>query len=387
MDVVRIAPDILALLSQLRAEGWQPLAWRRERSRPRWLRRQKSPPERTLAWLAALQTMLESGVPLTTGLSLLGQQFGDPALGVLSVSVAKAVSGGSTLSAALALEADTIPETVRWLVRSGESAGRLPESMAEARRLWARSLDFRRKIRGAATYPLTTLALAMVVLAVLVPWIVPTFEAIYRDLKTPLPLPTRLLLGAWHGFSRNGVWLAPLALGGCLGTLRLAQTPRGKAGLQALLERLPGWAPWLRDASLANTLAALAGLLESGVPMVEALRVTGSLSAHRGVRDAMVGTAAAVSSGHRLSEHWSREKVFPPLLCGMVAVGESTGSLPDVLRRYAAFADQSVDQRLQKAAAMFEPAMVAVVGLVVGGVLVALYLPIITLPETLLRNG
>lgn len=369
----------------LREAGWQPLrtdpvgalasgAW------------QRSPgPERLAGWLGALRTVVESGMPLASGLSLLAQQFGDPRLRAVSENAAREIVQGFSLSSALAHAPPWFPASVRMLVRCGEQSGRLPESLAEAQRQLERSAATRRRIATAAAYPVATLVLSAVVVGILIPWILPTFEQIYKDLRAPLPPTTRALLSAWHTIADQAAWFCLGLVGSMAGVARGLRTPGGKQVWDTVQRRIPGWGPWIRDVALGDALGALAGMLETGVPLVDALVAVSGSSGHPGVRDALSNAARDVAAGGSVSQSWMGRAEFPPLLCGMAAVGEATGTLPDVLRRACAWMDESVDTRLRRAVSVLEPTMIVAVGAVVGGLLVALYHPIFTLPETLLK--
>jgi len=385
VTVVRRGPTPEHAARGLRDAGWQPL--RTDPLDPLdggWWQRPPGP-DRVAGWIGALRTVVESGMPLATGLGLLAKQFGDPRLRAVSNQAAREISQGMSLSAALAHAPPWFPGSVKMLVRCGEQSGRLPESLAEAQRQLDRSAATRRRIVTAAAYPVATLVLSAVVVGVLVPWILPTFEKIYQDLRAPLPPTTRALLALWHAVADHAAWFGLGLVGSVVGAVRGMRTPRGRRVWEAFQQRIPGWGPWLRDVALGDGLGALAGMLETGVPLVDALLAVSDSSGHPAVRDALADAAREVSAGGSVSESWNQRKGFPPLLCGMVSMGETTGTLPDVLRRACSWMDDSVDTRLRRALSVLEPTLIVVVGAVVGGLLVALYHPIFTLPETLLK--
>lgn len=365
--------------------GWQPVRVEPAGSMLPDAFRRPPGPDRVAAWFGALRTVVDSGMPLSSGLALLGRQFGDPRLRELSDRLARTVSEGIGLSSALGNTASWLPVSATMLMRCGEQSGRLPESLAEVQRQLERAAATRRRIVAAAAYPIATLVLSGVVVGVLVPWILPTFEKIYKDLRAPLPPTTLALLAGWHALADRWPWIVLGLLGSTGGLIRGIRTPTGRRCFETVQRRIPGWGPWLRDVALADALGSLAGMLETGMPLVDALLAVGKSSAHPQVGDAMLTTARTVSEGGSLSQSWEALGVFPPLWCGMAAVGEASGTLPDVLRRGAAWMDQSVDDRLRKAMSVLEPTMILGVGAVVGGLLVALYHPIFTLPENLMR--
>lgn len=334
-----------------------------------------------------LRTMIQAGMPMVSGLEALAAQSVNPYLTEILTGIARSVSSGRSLAVCMADHPTVFPELMVTLVKSGEDGGRLPESLKEASRQLELQMEIRQKVVSAMVYPVFTLVATVGVVAVMLIWIVPVFAGIYEELKSPLPPPTRLLM-AMSEEIRSRWWLTLLiliALGESF--RRFQKTPEGQRRIDEFKLRLPLLSDLFRKSAVAGLMGSLAGLLESGVPLIQALRSAAGVCGNRVLADGVHQVADGISTGRRFSDELERTGHYPIMVVGMVAMSEDIGTLPEVLRQVAEAYVEEVEYAIRRIVALVEPIMVMVAGGIVGFVLVALYYPIFQLPNTFLNKA
>ena len=321
-------------------------------------------------------TMIHSGLPLVPSLEVLAEQTDNRRLAVVLNEVRRDVEGGRTLAGALGEHPAVFNGLFVSMVAAGETGGvldtvlaRLAESLEEADRL-------ARKVRGALVYPAVVLAVSALAVLVLLEFVIPTFQEMFASADLPLPLPTRVVIGLSEG-ARAFWWLPALcAAGGWIGLARARRTPRGRLTLDRLWLALPVVGALHRKTAMARFARTLGALVASGVAILEALEVTASGTGNRVVHDAVMGARASIAAGDTIAEPLRASGVFPPMVLHMIHVGEQTGGLDEMLAKIADFYDDEVGRAVESLLAGFEPAMVTLLGVVVGGMIVSMYLPV-----------
>jgi type IV pilus assembly protein PilC len=334
-----------------------------------------------------LRNMALAGMPLVVGLDALAEQTMNPTLADILGATARAVSSGRALASALAERPDVFPEMLVTLIRSGEEAGRLPEALAEASRQMELQSQIRQKLISAMMYPTFVLFATFLTIGLMLIFIVPTFEKIYGDLKTPLPGPTQFLLWLSHAAIQYSWLVALLAAGAFFAFRRFSRTPEGRLKIDKIKLRMPLFGVLVRKSATANMTGSLAGLLESGVPLIPALQTSARVCGNIILGDHLRAAAQQVSMGHRLSEELEKSGQFPTLVVRMIAMAESTGNLSEVLRQITASYVEEVEQTLKRILIIIEPALILVIGGIVGFILVCLYYPIFNMANAFMAGS
>ena len=326
-----------------------------------------------------LATLTAAGLPLADALDAVVEQTDAPPL-VRALMLARArVREGEPLADALAACPGVFAPLHCELVRAGEASGTLPAMLARLAARVEAAAALRARLRRALTYPAVMVTATLAVLTFLVAWVVPEVARLFADTHTPLPLATRLLL-AVVGVVRATwwVWLA-LGIAGALLLRRTATTPAGRAQLDGWLLRVPIVGPLVRKAAVARVARTLATLVGGGVPLETALGMAAAAAGSTPVADATRTTRAGVVEGAALADALAATGAFPPLLLRLTAVGERTGALAPALEQAGAALDAEVEQAVDAATALLEPALVLVMGATVLALVLAILVPILTL--------
>ena len=327
-------------------------------------------------------TMINAGLPLVQSLDILAAQQPNKRAAEKIRSVLSDVESGSTLADAMRRHKDFFSDIYVNMVAAGEAGGildtillRLAEYLEAADRL-------RRKVKGAMFYPATVLSFSGLAIAALLIFVIPTFAGFFESANVPMPLPTRIVMGL-SDFLISYWWAVAAALAG-VGWLFRAyrQTPAGRLTTDRLLLRLPILGTVIRKAAIARFSRTLGTLVQSGVPILDGLEITARTAGNRVVEDAVMKSRASIAGGETISEPLKRSDVFPPMVVQMINVGEQTGGLDDMLSKIADFYDEEVDSSVSALTSIIEPVMIVFLGAIVGGMVVAMYLPIFDIIKT-----
>jgi type IV pilus assembly protein PilC len=334
-----------------------------------------------------LRTMIDGGMPLVSGLEALAEQTPNPRLAEILSDVARAVTSGRSLASALSDYPAVFPEMLITLVRSGEEGGRLPEALQEASRQLELQMEVRQKLISALMYPAVTLAATALTVAVMLIFIVPVFADIYRQLNATLPPPTLFLIWLSDVLVHQS-WIVAMILVGLYAAFRrFYRTPEGRLKIDTWKLRLPLFGGLFRKSASANLTGSLSGLLNSGVPLLQALQTSSRACGNEMMGDAIRRAAHNVSLGRRLSDEMEQSGHFPLMVVRMIAIAEESGNLPEVLKQIAAAYIEEVEYTIRRIMTVIEPVMVLVVGGIVGFVLVCLYYPIFNMANVFLEGA
>lgn len=319
-------------------------------------------------------TMIDAGLSLLRALAVLSEQTDRPELARILTQVRADVEEGGSLSSALA-EHDVFPRLYVAMVRAGETAGTLDTILMRIATALETEAALRRRIRTALTYPAVILVLALLLTVVMLIFIVPTFVGLFTSLGGELPLPTRIVLALSTLVRR--LW--PLLLLGPIVAwqvwIRARRRPDIALALDRLTLRAPVFGTLFQRVALARFARTFGVLLGAGVPILGALDVAGDTIGNRVLANALNDVKSAVREGDSIAEPLAAHPVFPPMIVQMIAVGEETGTTDEMLSRIADFYDSEVEALTDSLTATIEPLMIAVLGGLVGSIIVALYLP------------
>ena len=321
-------------------------------------------------------TMIQSGLPLAPSLGVLAEQTGNRRLAAVVGQVRYDIEAGRTLAGALGEHPAVFNQLFVSMVAAGEAGGVLDTVLARLADSLEKTDKLVRKVRGALIYPAVVLVVAALALLVLLEFVIPTFQEMFAASDLPLPLPTRLVIGLSEQL--RALWWLPalIAVGAWIGVRRARATPRGRLVLDRVALAVPIAGQVRLKMVMARFTRTLGTLVASGVAILEALEITAAGTGNRVVHDAVMNARASIAAGHTIAEPLRESGVFPPMVVQMIHVGEQTGGLDEMLAKIADFHDDEVGRSVEALLAMFEPAVVTLLGIVVGGMIVSMYLPV-----------
>lgn len=322
-----------------------------------------------------LATMVGSGLPLLRCLETLRSQTSNPDLATVIEEIAADVAKGETLSLALSRHPKWFDEFFVSMVQAGESAGSLDEVLLQVADTVERNAALRRTIVSALTYPAAIAAFALVILVAMLLFLVPTFEGIFRDLDSRLPLPTMVIIFASNMIRHYFFIVVPLPVVGVFAFRRWKKTPTGRRRWDAVKLRLPIFGPLVSRTALARFSRSFSVLSRSGVPVLMSLEIASRTVDNRVVTDALAEAREDVRTGSGLAEALASHDVFPPMIVQMVQIGEETAAIDQLLDKAASFYEGEVEARVAGFTSLIEPMLLVFMGATVGGMVVSLYLP------------
>ena len=324
-------------------------------------------------------TMIDAGLPLVQCLNILAEQSDSKTLRGVTSQVARNVESGATLADSLKRHPRVFNDLFVNLVAVGEAGGILDVVLQRLSVYIEKAAALKRKIKAAMVYPATIIGVAFLVVLFMLTFVIPTFATMFKNLGADLPLPTQIVL--WlSDFVRS--WFVFIILGvfGVIFAVRsYYKTEQGKSTIDAMLLKTPVFGMLIRKVAVARFTRTLGTLVSSGVPILEGLRITARTAGNKVVEKAVLQCRAAVTAGKTLAEPLRASSVFPPMVTQMINVGEQTGALDAMLGKIADFYDDEVDTAVGALTALLEPLMIVFLGIVIGGMVVAMYLPIFRL--------
>jgi type IV pilus assembly protein PilC len=327
-------------------------------------------------------TMINAGLPLVQSLDILASQQPKPKVSAKVRAVLAEVEAGSTLADAMRRHRDFFSEIYVNMVAAGEAGGILDTILLRLAEYLETADKLRRKVRGAMFYPLTVMSFAVIAIAVLLMFVIPTFAEFFSSAGVALPLPTRIVMGLSNFLL--GYWWAIIAflVIGYYAFRAYHRSPQGKFVTDRFLLRVPILGQVLRKAAIARFSRTLGTLVQSGVPILEGLEITARTAGNKVIENAVMESRASIAGGETIAEPLKKSDVFPPMVVQMINVGEQTGGLDDMLAKIADFYEEEVDSAVQALTSVIEPVMIVFLGAIVGGMVVAMYLPIFDIIQT-----
>jgi type IV pilus assembly protein PilC len=329
-------------------------------------------------------TMIDAGLPLVQCLGILSDQSPNATFKVILREVKSDVEQGSTFADALRKHPKPFDPLYVNLVQAGEIGGILDTILNRLAVYLEKADALRRKVKGAMVYPTTVLVVAVGVVVLMLVKVIPVFEKMFADFGGELPAPTQMVVSMSHFMQQwVGVFLV-LAVGGFVAYLQARKRNRNfRRASDAVTLRFPVIGPLLRKVAVARFTRTLGTMIASGVPILDALDIVARTAGNVVIEDALNSVKAAISEGKTIAEPLAESGVFPSMVVQMIAVGEETGAMENMLGKIADFYDEEVDAAVEALTALLEPVMMVVLGGTVGGLLIAMYLPIFKIAETI----
>ena len=328
-------------------------------------------------------TMVNSGLPILRGLSILAEQTENKELARVLGEARLDVEQGSSLSGALSKHDHVFNNLYISMVRAGETGGSLDSTLVRLAEMIEREVQLRGKIKSAMTYPVAVVALVLLIMSAMLLFVVPQFESIYASLDAKLPMPTRSLLFLSDVFKTYWFMFVGAVLVGRFFFRRWKKTERGREVVDSLKLRAPVFGSLFHRTALSRFSSTLAMLLRSGVPILQALEIVSDTVSNKVIGKAITDVQLSVRDGESIAKPLTKHAVFPPMVIQMIAVGEETGQVDTMLEKIAQFYDQEVEAAVDALTSLIEPILIAVIGGCVGAAVVALYLPMFQIIEKL----
>ena len=326
-----------------------------------------------------LATMIDAGLPLVQCLDTLASQQPNKQFRRILTEIRGDVEGGSTFAAALKRHPTVFNSLYANMVEAGEAGGLLDTILRRLATYIEKAMNLRRKVKGALIYPSTIVVVAIAVVIFLLVFVIPTFVKLFEGAGVELPLPTRIVMELSRLVQTYLLAGLGLLIAGIVGIRFSYRTEKGRRAADALLLWIPVFGALLRKVAVAKFTRTLGTLIASGVPILTGLDITAKTAGNKVVEEAIMKTRGSIAEGKTIAAPLQTSGVFPPMVVQMISVGEQTGALDSMLEKIADFYDAEVDQAVTNMTALIEPILMVFLGVVVGGMIVAMYLPIFKL--------
>ncbi len=324
-----------------------------------------------------MSTMIDAGLPLVQCLQILAKQQDNPTFKDVLTDIQADVETGTTLADSMRKHPKVFDNLYSNMIEAGELGGILDTILTRLAAFKEKAMALQKKIKGAMTYPTICLAISLLILAVILIFVVPVFTTMFEGFGSSLPVPTQIVVNMSHFFtSRKMVYFIIFLLFCVFLFKKIYKTEKGRLKIDALLLKSPIFGPLLRKVAVSKFTRTLSTMLQSGVPILDALQVVARTSGNKVIERAVYHVSDSIAEGRPIAEPLEESGVFPNMVVQMINVGESVGALDSMLEKIADFYDEEVDQAVENLTAMIEPFMMVFLGGMIGGIVVAMYLPI-----------
>ncbi|HEY8515371.1 MAG TPA: type II secretion system F family protein [Candidatus Binatia bacterium] len=384
------APSREAVINRLRAQRIQPIT-NKIRERGKGLDREITlpgfrptvKPKDVVVFTRQLTTMIDAGMPLVQILDILASQSDNKTFATQIRDVKESVEAGSTLSEALRKFPKSFDELYVNMVQAGEVGGILDTILGRLSVYMEKMLSLKRKIKGAMIYPATIVTVAVIVTMILLVFVIPVFAELFASFEQELPLPTQIVINLSNFVVANLHFMVGAVVIAVVALRYTYRTERGRLYLDQAMLRFPIIGELIRKAAIARFSRTLGTLVSSGVPILDSLTITARTAGNKVVERAVFAIRESISQGRTMLEPLTQSGVFPPMVCQMVGAGEMTGAIDQMLQKIADFYEEEVDVAVANLTALMEPLVIVVLGTVIGGLVIAMYLPIFQLGSLL----
>ncbi len=320
--------------------------------------------------------MIDSGLPLVQCLDILSSQQENPTFKGVLLKVKESVESGSTFADALAKHPKVFDQLFVSLVAAGEVGGILDTILTRLAAYTEKSMKLKKQIKGAMVYPATVMSVAVVVVGVILVFVIPTFAKMFADFGSDLPGPTKVVIALSNFLKKYIIVIIAGIFALVFAVKKYYATKNGRKTLDRMALRAPIAGPLIRKVSVAKFTRTLGTLVSSGVPILDGLDIVARTAGNVVVEEAIMKVRQSISEGKTIAEPLAQSGVFPPMVVQMISVGEATGAMDAMLSKIADFYDDEVDNAVAAMTSMLEPLLMVFLGVVVGGLVIAMYLPI-----------
>jgi type IV pilus assembly protein PilC len=321
-------------------------------------------------------TMIDAGLPIIQCLDILYAQQENKTFKNMLKDIKESVEGGQTLAEALRKYPKAFDDLFVNMVAAGEAGGILDTILRRLSAYMEKAAKLKAQVKGAMTYPVITIIIAVVVVGVILVFVIPVFQEMFEGLGGELPVPTKIVVAMSDFAKDNILYIIVGAVIFFYAFGRYKKTAKGRVMIDAASLKMPVIGPLLRRVAVAKFTRTMGTMLSSGVAILEALDIVAKTAGNKVIERSIYNVRSAIAEGRTMADPLAESGVFPAMVCSMIAVGESTGALDSMLEKIADFYDDEVDQAVENLTAMIEPFMMVFLGTVIGGLVVAMYLPV-----------
>ncbi|MEE9144315.1 MAG: type II secretion system F family protein [Candidatus Binatia bacterium] len=326
-------------------------------------------------------TMIDAGLPIVQGLDILCQQADNKAFRIVIRTIKQDVESGFTLADALKKHPKVFNDLYTNMVAAGEIGGVLNTILNRIAGFIEKSEKLKKKVKGAMIYPSTIIAVAVGVVSILLLYVIPVFAELYGGVGKALPYPTQITINVSNMFRDYFIYIVISIIGIVIALRMYYKTEQGRLVIDGIFLKLPIMGDLIRKVAVARFSQNMSILLNSGVPILDGLAITAKTAGNKVVEKAIMASRLSISQGKTIAEPLAETKIFPPMVCQMVAIGENTGALDSMLQKVADFYEDEVDNSVANMTALMEPVIMVVLGVILGGLVISMYLPIFQMGE------
>ena len=327
--------------------------------------------------------MIDAGLPIMQALEILAQQTENKTFARIISEVKHDVESGSAFAESLTKHPKVFDALYTNMVSAGEIGGILDTILSRLAAYMEKAVKLKSKVKSAMIYPISIVSVALLVTSILLIYVIPVFSDMFSSFGKELPLPTQIAMNLSYVTIAYFWYIVAAIVSTVVGIRTYYRTERGQEVIDGLLLKLPIFGDIFRKAAVARFTRTLSTLISSGVPILDALLITGKTAGNKVVENAVFAARQSITEGKTLTDPLIESKVFPPMVCQMINVGETTGALDSMLSKIADFYDDEVDTAVSNLTALMEPLVIVFLGVVIGGLVVAMYLPIFQLGSIL----
>ncbi|WP_028325045.1 type II secretion system F family protein [Desulfatirhabdium butyrativorans] len=321
-------------------------------------------------------TMIDAGLPIVQCLDILQAQEENPTFKTILKDIKEQVESGTTLADAMKKHPKQFDSLFVNMIAAGEAGGILDTILARLAAYIEKAAKLKAKVKGAMTYPLVTLGIALIVLAIILVFVIPVFQKMFSEMGSTLPLPTQLVVSLSEVVKANILYMIAALVVFLFALKKYYNTEKGRVAIDHLLLMMPVIGVLIRKVAVAKFTRTMGTMLSSGVAILDALEIVAKTAGNKVIEAAVYKVRSAIAEGQTMADPLIETNVFPPMVCQMIAVGETTGALDVMLGKIADFYDEEVDQAVANLTSLIEPFMLVFLGVTIGGLVIAMYLPI-----------
>jgi type IV pilus assembly protein PilC len=328
-------------------------------------------------------TMIDAGLPIIQCLDILYGQQENATFKKMLKSIKESVEGGATLAESLKKFPKQFDDLFVNMVAAGEAGGILDTILRRLSVYMEKAAKLKSQVKGAMTYPVVTLIIAAIVLAVILVFVIPVFQEMFADFGSELPAFTQLVINVSNFAKKNIIWIIIGLILFIFAFKKVYGTEKGREMVDEMVLKLPVFGVLIRKVAVAKFTRTMSTMLSSGVAILEALDIVAKTAGNKTIEKAVYSVRSDIAEGRTMADPLQESGVFPSMVCQMIAVGESTGALDSMLEKIAVFYDDEVDQAVENLTALIEPFMLVFLGVTIGGLVIAMYLPIFKMAGTI----
>lgn len=375
------APDQRALMSLLKANDLSivSLAESKRKMGGSSFGKRKAPLSELVMFSRQLATMVDAGIPLMQAIEILHEQTEHKGFKKILGSIKQNITAGASLSQALAKQGEVFSELFVNMIKAGEESGSLDDILDRLATYLEKTQRLIAKVKSAMIYPIVVCSMAVGITALILIKVIPVFKDMYADFGAALPAPTTILINLSDFLIANIGWMSGVIGGSSVVLGKLSKTKRGMLAADSLKLKLPIFGPLLRKVAVSKFTRTLSTLIKSGVPILAALEITSKTAGNKIIENAVMKVRSAIKEGENIAEPLRAAKVFPPMVVRMIAIGEKTGELEKMLNKIAEFYEEQVEVAISGLTSILEPLIIAFLGVVIGGIVICMFLPIFSL--------